>query len=100
MQNKAHISIAFLGEFRPLHIEAASLKDARREFLKRCKSSEILERFSKCWKDFQSDKRRGLGIESISSDCSRLSVRIGDYPRDSWLDSVTASFPVHPELIY
>jgi hypothetical protein len=97
---KAHISIAFLGEFRPLHIEADDLKQARKLFLARCQSPEILERFQSVWKSFQSDKRAGIGIESACCSCSRLSVRIAEHPRDAWLDSLTESMPRHPELSY
>jgi hypothetical protein len=97
---KTHISVAFLGEYRPLHIEADDLKQARKLFLARCQSQEILERFQSVWKSFQHDKRAGIGIESACSSCCRLSVRVAEHPRDAWLDSLTDSMPPHPQLSY
>jgi len=97
---KTHISIAFLGEFRPLHVEAEDLKAARKQFLSRCQSPEILERFHSVWKSFQNDRRAGVGIESACSSCCRMALTIADYPRDPWLDSLTESMPPHPQLTY
>lgn len=99
-RKNTYISVAFLGEYRPLHIEAEDLKQARKEFLSRCHSPEILERFQSVWKSFQADKRAGISIESACSSCCRLSVTIAEHPRDHWLDSVTASMPPHPRLSY
>jgi hypothetical protein len=97
---KTHITIAFLGEYRPLHIEAEDLKQARKLFLARCQSPEILERFQSVWKSFQSDKRAGIGIESACSSCCRMALTIAERARDPWLDSLTDSMPLHPQLSY
>jgi len=96
----SHISIAFFGEFRPLHIEAADLKTCRAEFLKRCACPEISSRFDSVWKDFNKQRKSGISIESACMECSRFSVRLADYPRDRWIDSILAEMPLHPELDY
>lgn len=96
----SHISIAFFGEFRPLHIEAADLKTARAEFLRRCACPEIRARFNRLWKEHRKQQRNGLHCEALCLECSRFSVRLADYPRDRWLDSILAEMPLHPEIDY
>lgn len=91
-----HISISFLGEFKPLHINCDNIYKGRREFFKRCDIPEIQESFKRIAKEFTHSQ----GCSSLAVTSCNWCVGIFDYERDNWLDSITENMPLHPLLKY
>jgi len=91
----AHISVAFMGEFRPIHAEAETLEAAVSAIKERV-TGQPLEMLADLWRDFTRQRKAGISIVSASSEHGRVSVSIRDYKRDTWLDSITENFPVSP----
>lgn len=91
----AHVSIAFMGEFRPIHVEAETLESAVSAIKARV-TGQPLEMLADLWRDFARQREAGISIVSASSEYGRVSVLIRDYKRDPWLDSITENFPVSP----
>ena len=97
---KTHVSIAFYGTFRPLHIEAETIGDAVKEAARRISCPAISKTLQTLHKDFTWQREAGIGIVSACSEHGTVSVRIAEYPRDKWLDSITVSMPENPLLTY
>ena len=93
---KMHISISFLGEYKPLHIECGSIHEGRRELLKRCEILEVRESFKRIAGEFA----RSQSCSSLAVNASTYCVGIFDYERDNWLDSITEKMPLHPLIRY
>lgn len=89
----AHVTIAFHGDFRPIHAEAETLEQAVAAMRERV-TGKPLETLETLWKDFKQMRNAGISIESTSSQHGGTSIAIRDFPRDKWLDKITASLPV------
>jgi len=94
--NIMHISISFLGEFKPLHIECENIHKGRREFLKRCHIPQVRDSFKRIAGEFA----RSKNCSSLAVNASTYCVGIFDYKRDNWLDSITEKMPLHSEIVY
>ena len=97
---KTHVSIAFCGSFRPLHIESETIDEAVNEAARRISCPAIKGRLQTLHKDFTRQRGAGIGIVSACSEHGTVSVRIADYPRDKWLDSLTNEMPSNPLISY
>lgn len=97
---KTHITIAFCGNFRPLHIEAETIAEAVKIAAKRISCPSIGKTLKTLHKDMDRQRKAGIGIVSACSDHGKLSIRIADYPRDKWLDSLTNEMPENPSISY
>ena len=91
-----HISISFLGDYKPLHIECEDIHKGRRELLKRCDIPEVRDSFKRISGEFA----RSQACSSLAVNTSTYCVGIFDYKRDNWLDSITEKIPLHPLLKY
>jgi len=97
---KTHLSIAFYGAFRPLHIEAETLGDAVKTAAKQVTCPDIKTAVKNLHKDFERQREGGIGIVSACHETGRFSVRIADGKRDNWLDSITNEMPENPLITY
>jgi len=97
---KAHVTIAFCGKFRPLHVEAETIGEAVKEAARRISCPAIGKTLKTLHGDFTRQREAGIGIVSACSEHGSVSVRIADYPRDNWLDSITDSMPSNPLISY
>lgn len=97
---KTHVTIAFCGNFRPLHIEAWTIAEAVKEAARRISCPAIGKTLQTLQKDFTRQREAGIGIVSACSEHGAVSVRIADYPRDNWLDSITNEMPLNPLISY
>lgn len=97
---KTHITIAFSGKFRPLHVEAETLQDAVKQACKRVSCPDITRSLKDLYKDLARQRNAGISIVSACSEHGGLSVRIADGKRNAWLDSLTDSMPENPLLTY
>ena len=97
---KTHVSIAFYGTFRPLHIEAETLGDAVKTAAKRIACPKIRSSLKKLHRDIVRQRNGGIGIVSACHEAGRFSVRIADGKRDNWLDSLTEEMTQNPLITY
>lgn len=93
-------SIAFKGQFKPIHSEAEMIKDAVSNLLNRLDCDELKSKLKELEKDFTRQRESGLGIVKASSEHGYVAITIADYPRDNWLDSLTDSMPENPLVNY
>ena len=91
-----HISLTFLGEFKPLHLACDDIHKGRREFLKRCDIPEVRDSFKRIAGEFA----RSQNCSSLAVNSSSYCVGVFDYNRDNWLDSITEKMPLHPQVKY
>jgi len=97
---KTHVTIAFSGNFRPLHVEAETLHDAVKQACKRVSCPDITRALKGLHKDLVRQRDSGISLVSACSEHGGLSVRIADGARDAWLDSITDSMPENLLLTY
>ena len=97
---KTHVTIAFCGNFRPLHVESETIAEAVKSAAKRISCPAIGKTLKTLHKDMERQRKAGIGIVSACSEHGTISVRIADYPRDNWLDSLTDSMPPNPLISY
>ena len=97
---KTHVTIAFCGNFRPLHVESETIADAVKDALKRIACPAIGKTLKTLHKDMERQRKAGIGIVSACSEHGAVSVRIADYHRDNWLDSLTNEMPLNPLISY
>jgi hypothetical protein len=97
---RTHVTIAFSGKFRPLHIESETLQDAVKQACKRVSCPDITKALKELHRDFTRQRDAGISLVSACSEHGGLSVRIADGARDTWLDSITDSMPENPLLSY
>jgi hypothetical protein len=97
---KTHITIAFSGKFRPLHVEAETLQEAIQQACKRVSCPDITKTLKGLHRDLVRQRDAGISLVSACSEHGGLSVRIADGARDNWLDSLTDSMPENPLLTY
>lgn len=97
---KTHVTIAFCGNFRPLHVEAETIVEAVKEAARRISCPAIGKTLQTLHKDFTGQMEAGIGIVSACSERGTVSVRIADYSRDNWLDSLTNEMPLNPLISY
>lgn len=95
MNMNSHVSIAFSGDFRPIHCEAETIEQAVADMEQRI-TGEPLETLKSLWRDFSRQRKAGISIESASSQHGGTSVAIRNYKRYRFLDSLTESLPVSP----
>jgi hypothetical protein len=97
---RTHVSIAFCGNFRPLNVESETIEEAVKEATRRISCPDIKKMLKTLHKDFTGQREAGIGIVSACSEHGTVSVRIADYSRDTWLDSLTIEMPENPLLTY
>jgi hypothetical protein len=97
---QTHISIAFYGKFRPLHIEAETTREALKYACQRITCDSIKSTLEKLHADYTRQRKAGIGIVSACSEYGGVSVRIAEGSRDTWLDSLTNGMPENPLLTY
>jgi hypothetical protein len=97
---KTHVTIAFSGKFRPLHVEAETIEEAVKEATRRVSCPAIKMTLKTLHKDFTRQREAGISIVSACSEHGTVSVRIADYSRDNWLDSLASEMPENPLLTY
>jgi len=97
---KTHVSIAFCGNFRPLHVESGTIEEAVKEAARRVSCPAIKRTLKTLLKDFTRQREAGIGIVSACIEHGTVSVRIADYSRDNWLDSLTNEMQENPLLTY
>jgi len=97
---KTHVTIAFCGNFRPLYVEAETIGEAVKEAARRISCPAISKTLQTLHKDFTRQREAGIGLVSACSEYGAVSVRIADYSRDNWLDSITDSMPSNPLISY
>jgi hypothetical protein len=95
-----HLSIAFYGTFRPLHIESETLGDAVKTAAKQVTCPDIKMALEELYRDFDRQRKGGIGIVSACHETGRFSVRIAEGKRDNWLDSITNEMPENPLITY
>jgi hypothetical protein len=90
-----HITIAFYGQFRPVHAEGENLDDCLGIMRDKLHGAplDILE---KLYRDFRRQRKAGINVVSACHEAGGIAVSIREYPRDSWLDSLTDKMPVSP----
>jgi hypothetical protein len=97
---KSHVSIAFYGNSRPLHVEFETLGGAVKAAAKQVTCPDIKMALKKLHRDFERQRKGGIGIVSACHETGRFSVRIADGKRDNWLDSLTNEMPENPLITY
>lgn len=97
---KSHVSIAFYGTFRPLHIESETLDEAVKAAAQRIECPDIKAALKELHKDLVRQRKGGIGIVSACHEAGRFSVRIADGKRDNWLDSLTNEMTMNPLITY
>jgi len=97
---KTHVTVAFGGNFRPLHVESETIGEAVKEAARRISCPAIGKTLKTLHKDFTRQREAGIGIVSACSEHGTVSVRVAEYPRDKWLDSITDSMQENPLLTY
>jgi hypothetical protein len=97
---KTHVTIAFCGNFRPLHIESETIAEAVKEAVRRVSCPAISKTLQTLHSDFTRQRKAGIGLVSACSEHGTVSVRIAEYPRDTWLDQITESMPENPLITY
>ena len=97
---KSYASIAFKGQFKPIHSEAETIEKAVSNLVCRLACDDLKTRLKDLKKDLTRQRKSGLGIVEASSDDSYVAITIADYPRNNWLDSLTDSMPEHPLVTY
>jgi hypothetical protein len=95
-----HLSVAFYGTFRPLHIESETLGGAVKAAAKQVTCSDIKAALKKSHRDFERQRKGGIGIVSACRETGRFSVTIAEGKRDNWLDSLTNEMPENPLITY
>jgi hypothetical protein len=100
MKTQSHISIVFFGEYRPIAVESADVKLARKEIISRVSCPDVLSLLDNVWQSFRREKRRGMPTVSMERSEGLVSVKIAEYQRDTFLDPITAEFPHHPGIEY
>jgi hypothetical protein len=96
---KSHISISFFGEYRPLHVEGEDLAACYKTAIRKLPES-IAGKLRDLFKDFTRQRKAGISLVSSCLEAHTVAVRVADYPRDPWLDEITATMPPHPEIQY
>lgn len=92
---KAHVTIAFYGDYRPIHAEGESLESAIRSMRGKIDGSPR-ESLDSLWRGFQRQRKAGVSIHSSTLHGSGFNVTIAERKRDPWLDSITSNLPVSP----
>ncbi len=95
-----HLSLAFYGKFRPLHIESDSLQNALKSALAKISCDDLKSAVEDICNDYTRQRKAGIGIVSACKENGRLSVRIAEGKRDTWLDSLTGQMPENPLIDY
>lgn len=95
-----HLSIAFYGKYKPLHLPSCDIETLSRYLRKKVASDAIIERSIKLIKDFTRQRKAGISIVSACHEGNGFSVTIREGIRDNWLDSLTDEFPEHQEIDY
>jgi len=81
-------------------VEADTLANAVQDASNRISDPAIKSTLKALHKDMQRQRKAGISIVSACSEHGGISVRIADYPRDKWLDSLTDSMPENPLISY
>lgn len=97
---ETHVSIAFYGTYRPLHIESETLGDAVKTAAKHIACPEIKSVLKELHKDIVRQRKGGISIVSACHEAGKFSVRIADGKRDNWLDSLTNEMTLNPLITY
>ena len=97
---KTHVTIAFYGNFRPLHVESETIAEAVKSAAKRISCPDIKATLRKLLRDSQRQHKAGVSLASSSMHIGGVCVGIANYPRNPWLDSVTDSMPLNPLISY
>jgi len=95
-----HITIAFYGNFKPLHIEGEAIADCVKSALGKCQDESIRETIRDISRDWNRQRKAGINIVSASFERHSHSVSIREGNRDTWLDSMTSEFPGNPLIQY
>jgi len=95
-----HLSIAFYGNYKPLHLPSADIETLRRYIRAKVNDQSIIERALKLISDFTQQRKAGIGIVSACHEGNGFSVSIREGIRDNWLDSLTDEFEEHPQIDY
>jgi len=98
--NTMHLSIAFYGNYRPLHIETDSMQSAIQSAAQKINCDEIKAAVEDICSDYTRQRKAGIGIVSACKENYRFSVRIAEGKRDNWLDSLTDTMPHNPLVTY
>lgn len=95
-----HITIAFYGDFRPVHFEAETVGDCAKQVRKACTDQEIIARMDSLLKTWKRYRKAGISCTSICSEYGGASVSLLEGKRDTWLDSITEKMPLNPQIKY
>jgi hypothetical protein len=95
-----HISIAFYGEYKPLHLPSSDIETLKRYANAKVMNGAILESVMGLIKDFTRQRNAGISLVSASSEGHGLAISIREGQRDNWLDEITDKLPEHPQINY
>lgn len=101
--NLAHVSIAFLGDYRPAYFVGKSTTEAVIIALSAISDEKIAKKLKNLSWQFVKENKRGMRLSALSSesyDNGSLSISINDRPHDPWLGSVMGSMLKHEGIDY
>jgi hypothetical protein len=101
--NKAHVAIAFLGDYRPAYFAGKTTTEAVVIALAAIDDLRIADKLKALAWQFtreNSGESRCSAISSESYDGGPLSVSINDRPFEPWLSNILDSMPEHPAIDY
>ena len=93
------VSVAFLGQYRPLYFSADTLAVAVEQARAATATAQDSQRIG-AWLDSCADAIMRPNHQSVSREHGRLSVGIRRAPHDPWLDAITAKLPPLPGADY
>lgn len=93
------VSVAFLGEYRPLHFSADTLAAAVAQARAATATAQDAQRIG-AWLDSCANDIMRPNRMSVSHEHDRLSVSIRRAPHDPWLDAITFKLPPLPGADY
>jgi hypothetical protein len=94
-----HIELAFLGDYRPRHWEADSLKEccimALRDIQDRYLAEVVKDAVIRVLK---SPTVASCSLQGYTP--TPYAVSVARYPHDPWLEGITKGYPPHPRVKY
>jgi len=76
------------------------MPEAIKSIKKRVACPEIRKTIADLFRDVTRQRNAGISISASSHDRGSYGFRVGFYPRDPWLDSITDPMPKHPSISY
>jgi hypothetical protein len=102
-QNRAHVTFAFFGDYRPVSFTGKTTTEAVINALAAISDPRIADKLKAlAWQFVQENKGKGrvVSMSSESYDCGPIAIGIASRPHEPWLGKLVAAMPEFPAIDY